>query len=216
MFTGLVQDVGEIIKLKRYSKGMRLTVKSKFVSEKIKIDDSVSVNGCCQTVVEYNESQFTVDVVESTLVKSNFKKLKIGDRVNLELALRVGDRIGGHIVQGHVNAIGRLLKVTEIENFYKIEISYDSSKHSSLLTNEGSISVNGVSLTVNSLNDSLGTFDIYVIPHTWKSTVFRYIKVGEDLNLEFDIFAHYMNRIIDLSNKNVTGSKTLLKFLKEK
>ena len=216
MFTGLVQDVGEVINLKRYSKGMRLTIKSKFVSEKIKIDDSVSINGCCQTVVEYNESQFIVDVVESTLVKSNFRKLKSGDYVNLELAIRLGDRIGGHIVQGHVNAIGRLVKVIEIENFYKIEISYDTSKHSSLLINEGSISVNGVSLTVNSLNDSAGTFDIYVIPHTWKSTVFKYMKVGEDLNLEFDIFAHYVNRIIDLNNKNASGSKRLLNFLKEK
>ncbi len=214
MFTGLIKDIGIIKSVTRKPNGLDLSIESLKLASISDVDDSVSVNGCCQTIVSLEGNIFHVNVVESTMRKSNLGSLKINDRVNLELAMRYSDRIGGHIVQGHVNAVARILSILKIDNFYKLTIKYSDHSDSLKMIDEGSISINGISLTINSVDDDNITFDIFVIPHTWENTTLKYSNIGDYVNVEFDVIAQYINRILSKGSKIVKNEEKIKNFLK--
>lgn len=200
MFTGLVKEIGEIESISRNAEGILLTVKSQSLINEIAIDDSVSINGACQTVVSFTSSSFTVQAVGTTLEKTNFKALKIGQKVNLELALRVSDRLGGHIVQGHVNGLGRILGWQNSGKNYLLRFSIDP-KLLKYIVLEGSITLNGVSLTISNLNRESLWAEVSIIPHTWENTVFNFSKIGDEINVEVDVLAKYVENLLLYGDK---------------
>ncbi len=206
MFTGLVKDVGEVSIIQRNSEGLLITVNSRSISSNVRIDDSVSINGACQTVVSHNQASFTVQAVETTLGKTNFNELKLGSRVNLELALRLSDRLGGHLVQGHVNGVGKILGWKNIGDNYLLSFSIpkDLMKY---VVGEGSITLNGVSLTVANLEKGKNKGEVSIIPHTWNNTQFSFAKVGESINIEVDVLAKYVENLLLYSRENKAEKK---------
>ena len=216
MFTGIIKDVGKVVSLNRRGRVFDLTIRSKLISPLVDVDDSVSVNGCCQTVVDVSKNQFVVNVVQSTIEKSNLGLLKVHSDCNLELALNINDRIDGHLVQGHVNCVGSVKKIVKLDDSYSVEIEYKDKKHRRLLVNEGSIAIDGVSVTIDKVSDDTLSFCASIIPHTWKNTTFKNYYVGSKVNLEFDIFAQYVNRILSLRNYEEKMEKNIFKFIKDK
>ncbi len=193
MFTGLVKELGKIVKITPNNEGKEFTIASKSLIKEIGIDDSVAVNGCCQTVVAFDKETFTVQAVHVTLEKTTFSTLKTGDEVNLELALRLSDRLGGHLVQGHVNGVGSLQSVTRKGKNYILRIRGPENL-SKYIVKEGSIAIEGISLTV--ADKKANDFEVSIIPHTWENTILRNRKVGDGLNLEIDILAKYVESIL--------------------
>ena len=193
MFTGLVKELGKIVKITPNNEGKEFTIASKSLIKEIGIDDSVAVNGCCQTVVAFDKETFTVQAVHVTLEKTTFSTLKTGDEVNLELALRLSDRLGGHLVQGHVNGVGSLQSVTRKGKNYVLRIRGPENL-SKYIVKEGSIAIEGISLTV--ADKKANDFEVSIIPHTWENTILRNRKVGDGLNLEIDILAKYVESIL--------------------
>lgn len=195
MFTGLVKEIGQVSSINRNTEGVLISVESKKLIKDIAIDDSVSINGACQTVVSFTESSFTVQAVGTTLEKTNFKSLKVGSPVNLELALRLSDRLGGHLVQGHVNGVGKILGWQNSGKNYVLRFEVDPSLLKYIVS-EGSITLNGVSLTISTLNKESLWAEVSIIPHTWENTVFNYVKVGDQLNVEVDVLAKYVENLL--------------------
>lgn len=207
MFTGLIKDIGEISSLTRNTEGVEIIVKSSLIASQVVIDDSVSINGACQTVIAHNSSEFTVQAVKTTLEKTNFGHLKPGSPVNLELALRLSDRLGGHLVQGHVNGVGEVLGWENRGNNYVLDFKIPS-EFLRYVVQEGSITLNGVSLTVSKLDPIKSVGQVSIIPHTWDNTIFKFSKVGDSLNLEVDILAKYVeNLLFSREEKSVKESK---------
>ncbi len=194
MFTGLVKDKGLITNIKKNKDGLLITIKTTLINE-IQIDDSVSVDGVCQTVIKTNCSSdcFEVQAISTTLEKTIFKEFKSGKSVNLELALRLSDRLGGHLVSGHVNDTGVIRKIKKNDKSILMEISYPENLQKYLIS-EGSITVNGVSLTIASLSQS--TFTLALIPHTLHETNLGDLTIGARVNLEVDILAKYIENFL--------------------
>lgn len=194
MFTGLVKDIGEIKSIRKNQDGLLISVSSTLISE-IDIDDSVSIDGVCQTVVKIDKINniFSVQAIGTTLQKTRFKEYRIGTKVNLELALRLSDRLGGHLVSGHVNNVGSVSKIQKLDKSAMITIAYpiELSKY---IIKEGSITINGVSLTISSVKNS--SFSVSVIPHTLQETNLGHLKNGDNVNLEVDMIAKYLENII--------------------
>lgn len=205
MFTGLVKDIGRIRNLTLNNEGMALTIESDKLVADMEIDDSVSVNGVCQTVISKTEKTFTVQAVHATLEKTTFCKFRSGDRVNLELALQANDRLGGHFVQGHVNATGKITGITPTGKNIVISIKFppDIDKY---IVQEGSITVDGISLTVYKKGQE--NFSISIIPHTLENTTLIERTVGDEVNLEVDIIAKYVERMLrgHLSDSKISES----------
>ena len=201
MFTGLIEEIGIIQSVKPLGGGKRISINSKKILDDLKIDDSVSINGVCQTVVLRTVNSFDVEAVEETIRKTTFGQLKAGDHVNLERALRAGDRLGGHIVQGHVDCTGNVLTIAKERAGILLWISYPL-EFSRYIVNTGSICINGISLTV-ARSDS-GKFMSAIIPHTWDVTILKYLKPGSIVNLEYDIIGKYIENMIKsgISNNN--------------
>ena len=195
MFTGLVKSIGTVGSLSKNAEGMLITILDKKVSQDVAIDDSVSINGACQTVVDFDDQSFKVQAVHTTLEKTNFKNLKVGDKVNLELALRLSDRLGGHLVQGHVNGIGQIVNWESRGDNYQVNFRVPESLMR-YVVKEGSITINGISLTVSDLNLENRVAQVSIIPHTWNNTTFRDLKIGEEINLEVDILAKYVENLL--------------------
>ncbi len=195
MFTGLVQNVGKVSSISKNTEGILLTVESSEIAKNVKVDDSVSINGACQTVVSFSDSTFTVQAVQTTLEKTNFKNLARGSSVNLELALRLSDRLGGHLVQGHVNGVGEILNWKKLGNNYELDFKIPSSLMR-YVVEEGSITLNGISLTVSALNRENCRGTVSVIPHTWDNTTFKTCSKGDGLNIEVDILAKYVENLL--------------------
>ncbi len=187
MFTGLVEQVGKVKKVELKPSGGRLTVECSL--EGVKIGDSVAVNGACLTVVKADGGSLTFDVSPETLKRTNLKFLKVGDYVNLERALRLGDRLGGHIVQGHVDTLGRIELLQPRGEHYLLRITF-GEEFSPYVVEKGSIAVDGISLTVNACGS--GFAEINVIPHTLRETNLKFRKRGDFVNLEFDILGKYV------------------------
>ena len=194
MFTGLVEEKGTLIDKIATGDGFQFTIEAEKIMNDLKIGSSVAVNGCCLTVVKINESTFSVDTIEETLNKTNLGVLKQGMEVNLERPLEANERLGGHFVLGHIDTTGKIEAIQELSNSHWITISFpDKFKH--YLIYVGSVAIDGVSMTVAELKNNV--FSVGVIPHTWKETIFANKKVGDTINLEFDVLGKYVERIME-------------------
>ena len=194
MFTGIIEDLGEVIKLEEQLDNLNITIKSKLTPE-LKIDQSVAHNGVCLTVVEINNDTYKVTAIKETLLKSNLGKLQHKDVVNLERAMILGTRLDGHIVQGHVDQTAVCESVVEQNGSWVFTFSYDPSLNN-VTIEKGSITVNGVSLTV--VDSRASKFSVAIIPYTYEHTTFSKIKKGDIINLEFDVIGKYVSKIMSL------------------
>src|SRR5690554_2434324 len=191
MFTGIIETVGEIKQLTKEGENLHLEIKSTLAQE-LQIDQSVSHNGVCLTVVEIKENSYVVTAIKETLAKTNLRKLKKGSMVNLERAMKLGDRVDGHMVQGHVDGIAICKKINEENGSWVFTFEHSNTEFSTV--EKGSITVNGVSLTVVDSKES--QFSVAIIPYTYEHTNFKEIKVGDKVNLEFDIIGKYVKNLM--------------------
>lgn len=191
MFTGIIETVGEINQLAQEGENLHIEIKSPLAQE-LKIDQSVSHNGVCLTVVEVKEASYVVTAIQETLDKTNLKTLTKGSLVNLERAMKLGDRLDGHLVQGHVDGTAICKKVEDSNGSWVFTFEYDNSEFSTV--EKGSITVNGVSLTV--VESKNGAFSVAIIPYTFENTNFNKIEQGTEVNLEFDIIGKYVKSIM--------------------
>jgi riboflavin synthase len=193
MFTGLIEEVGKVKSINKMSDGMRLSISCKKVLENTVLGDSIAVNGVCLTVIHMDKDSVSFDVSNETIKRSNFSYLKIGDYVNLERSLTPQSRLGGHIVQGHVDTTGNIVSITPMGNHTNFKISFPS-EYENLVIEKGSISIDGISLTINYVNKN--TIDLNIIPHTLENTNLKYRKVGDVVNIEFDILGKYVAKMV--------------------
>ena len=193
MFSGIVEACGEVVGLVREGENLHLTIACPFASE-LKIDQSVAHNGVCLTVVALDEGRYTVTAIQETLDRSNLGSLQLGDHVNLERSMLLGGRLDGHIVQGHVDMKARCVSITEADGswLYRFEHATDAAlaRKGYMTVEKGSITVNGVSLTV--CDSEKTSFGVAIIPYTHEHTNFKYIQPGTEVNLEFDIVGKYL------------------------
>ncbi|HBI00910.1 MAG TPA: riboflavin synthase [Flavobacterium sp.] len=194
MFTGIIETLGRIKSIEKEQENVHFTITSGITSE-LKIDQSVAHNGVCLTVVAIENDNYTVTAIKETLDKTNLATWKEGDSVNLERAMKLGDRLDGHIVQGHVDQIGKCIAVEEASGSWYFTFNYDSSLNN-ITIEKGSITVNGVSLTV--VNSKLNEFSVAIIPYTFEHTNFHSFKEGTVVNLEFDVIGKYVSRLNEL------------------
>ncbi|GGK14737.1 riboflavin synthase subunit alpha [Yeosuana aromativorans] len=195
MFTGIIEDMGVVTNLKHDLNNLHISIKSQLAPE-LKVDQSVAHNGVCLTVVDINNDEYTVTAIQETLDKSNLGTLKVSDKVNLERAMKLGDRLDGHIVQGHVDQTATCTNIEEANGSWVFTFSYDS-KLNNITIEKGSITVNGTSLTV--VNSKKDTFSVAIIPYTYNHTNFCDFKKGTVVNLEFDVLGKYVAKLIDLN-----------------
>ena len=196
MFTGIIEDLGKITNLYWDRDNLHVTIKSKITPE-LKIDQSVAHNGICLTIVKVNGEEYVVTAIKETLDKTNLGHLKKGDFVNIERAMKLNDRLDGHIVQGHVDQTAKCIFTEEQNGSWFYTFEYDESMKN-ITIEKGSITINGVSLTV--VNSKLGKFSVAIIPYTYRHTTFHDLKVGDMVNLEFDVIGKYVKRLNELRN----------------
>ena len=196
MFTGIIETLGTIKELRKENGNLHITV-SAAITPELKIDQSVSHNGVCLTVVNINDDSYTVTAIKETLDKTNLSHWKEGDLVNLERGMKLGDRLDGHIVQGHIDQTGICKEVKEANGSWYYTFEYDSSLNN-ITIEKGSITVNGVSLTV--VNSKADEFSVAIIPYTYEHTNFKHITKGTIVNLEFDVIGKYVTRLQQLKN----------------
>lgn len=196
MFTGIVETVGQLMAKKSTGKAVRFRFGVSGIQDDMKIGDSLATNGVCLTVVDFGPDFVVVDVVGATLKATNLKQLKRGQAVNFERSLKVSDRLGGHWVQGHVDGVGRVKRISRKGKDWLLEIKASRDLQSHLVP-KGSISVNGASLTLQQILDD--SFIVSIIPHTWDVTNFKYLKAQDMINLEIDILAKYLRHFIHLA-----------------
>ena len=193
IFTGLIIEVGRVRQIKRRDDGAFLIIEARKVLEGTRIGDSISINGVDLTVIEMSSDSFSSDASLETLKRSTLGELSVGNRVNLERALAVGERLGGHMVQGHVDGTGQLLSVTPEGNAYRMRFRF-ARELGRYIAMKGSITVDGISLTVAGLGDDW--FEVAIIPHTWRETTLSDLKAGGRVNLEVDVLAKYVERLM--------------------
>ena len=198
MFTGIVESLGKITNISLEEGNVDFTIKSS-ISEELKIDQSVSHNGVCLTVVDVKNDTHTVTAVKETLDKSSLKNFNEGDSMNLERAMKLGERLDGHMVQGHVDGVAKCIEVNLNEGSWIYKFEFDKNWQS-LLIEKGSVCINGVSLTVFGINDN--TFCVTIIPYTFENTSFKELKPGDLVNIEFDMVGKYLSRFYQLKNNN--------------
>ena len=196
MFSGIVEGMGTVLAIEKERENVHLTLSCNFISE-LKIDQSLSHNGVCLTVVRKDDTSYTVTAIMETLLKSNLGLLKVGDKVNLERSMMINGRLDGHIVQGHVDQTAVCSRIEESDGSWYFTFSYDfdidKARQGYMTVEKGSATVNGVSLTVvNSKDDS---FQVAIIPYTYENTNFHTFNVGSVVNLEFDIIGKYLSRL---------------------
>jgi len=196
MFTGIIETLGVVTKLEKEKENVHLTIKSDITNE-LKIDQSVAHNGVCLTVVAINNDEYTVTAIKETLDKTNIGKLSKNTFVNLERAMKLGDRLDGHIVQGHVDETGVCTQVKDENGSTVYTFKYNSDKNN-VTIEKGSITINGVSLTV--VNSTKLGFSVAIIPYTWENTTFKSLQVGDAVNLEFDVIGKYVARLTSLKD----------------
>lgn len=192
MFTGIIESIAVVEKVDKKGKNIELKLSSS-LSSKLRVDESLSHNGVCLTVTSCDENFYCVTIVDESLKKSNFSNIKVGSEVNLERSLVINGRLDGHIVQGHVDDIGKCIKKVDQVNSWLYTFEF-SEKYSNLIIEKGSICVNGVSLTCFDVSDN--KFTVAIIPHTYENTNFKFLKEGEAVNLEFDILGKYIKKIL--------------------
>jgi riboflavin synthase len=209
MFTGLIEETGTIKSIKPIGAGLRITVTANKVFDDLKIDDSIALNGVCQTVVSLTSNTFDVEAVEETLKKSTLSKIVSGKQINLERAMRLGDRFGGHIVQGHVDCRGTIINIQKQSAGILVRVSFPKTFRKYIVP-VGSICIDGVSLTVASVESD--NFMVSIIPHTWNVTTLSLLKSGSEVNLEFDIIGKYIENLVNNNEANpqVESPKSIL------
>lgn len=193
MFTGIVEEAAKVVALEKDKENLHLTLECTFVNE-LKIDQSISHNGVCLTVVKKDKNTYTVTAIQETLLKSNLGQLKVGDKVNLERSAKLDGRLDGHIVQGHVDQTAVCTNVEEADGSWYFTFEYEPTQDDYITVEKGSVSVNGVSLTVVNSKDK--SFQVAIIPYTYNYTNFHQIQPGITVNLEFDIIGKYIAKII--------------------
>jgi riboflavin synthase len=191
MFTGIIETLGIIQEIKKEKDNIHITIDSSITSE-LKIDQSVAHNGICLTVVALKDTLYTVTAIDETIKKTNLSSWKTGDNVNLERAMKLGDRLDGHIVQGHVDQTGTCIAVQETNGSWLYTFEYDETLNN-ITIEKGSITVNGVSLTV--VNSKKNQFSVAIIPYTYEHTNFKSFEVDTKINLEFDVIGKYVSRL---------------------
>lgn len=195
MFTGIIEELGVVSSLKQEFDNLHITIKSGLTNE-LKIDQSVAHNGVCLTIVNIYNGHYTVTAIKETLDKTNLKFLKINDIVNLERAMKLGDRLDGHMVQGHVDQTAVCTDIEEANGSWVFTFKYDTSLNN-ITIEKGSITVNGTSLTV--VNSKTDSFSVAIIPYTYNHTNFNTFKVGTTVNLEFDVLGKYVTKLLSLN-----------------
>ena len=199
MFTGIIEELGKIASLEKHGKGAKIKITAKIVTENTNEGDSIAVNGVCLTALQITSNSFSADVSEETLNCSTLGSLKISSVVNLERAVTPSTRLGGHLVQGHVDATGKFLSANQSGDFWTVRVAYPKSI-GQYLVYKGSISIEGISLTIANLTDDY--FEIAVIPKTWALTNLATLKQGNAVNLEADVIAKYVERIMLYGKKD--------------
>jgi riboflavin synthase len=194
MFTGIIETLGTLTQKVKENDNLHLTVASSITNE-LKIDQSVAHNGICLTVVAINNNEYTVTAIKETIDKTNLGDWEVGDTLNIERAMKLGDRLDGHLVQGHVDQIAVCTAIEEANGSWYFTFEYDPSLEN-ITIEKGSITINGTSLTV--VNSKLNSFSVAIIPYTYENTNFNTFKVGTKVNLEFDVVGKYVKRIHDL------------------
>ena len=194
MFTGIIENMAEVVDVKPNKNNLDITFKSDLLSE-LKVDQSISHNGVCLTVADISNETYLVNVVKETIDKSNFDSIRVGDMVNVERSMMLNDRLDGHIVQGHIDQIAECVSIDEQGGSYVMTFKYKKSEN--ITVEKGSICVNGISLTVCNSNEN--TFSVAIIPYTWDNTNLKNINVGDTVNLEFDIVGKYIAKLLSKS-----------------
>lgn len=207
MFTGIIEEVGTVNRIRKGSKSVALTISAKKVLENTAIGDSIATNGVCLTVTEKYPNSFTVDVMFETLNRTNIKDLTVGSPLNLERALTLNSRLGGHMVSGHIDGIGKIISIhkEDIASIYTIETDPDLLKY---IIKKGSIAIDGISLTVVDVNDQ--RFSVSIIPHTIAETTLSKRKVYDSVNIECDLIGKYVEKLLKTENSS-NISETMLK-----
>lgn len=195
MFTGIIETLGTVKNVVKEQENVHLTIESAITSE-LKVDQSVAHNGVCLTVVDINNNEYTVTAIKETLDKTTIGNLKASSIVNLERAMKLGDRLDGHIVQGHVDETGICTNIKDENGSTVYTFEYNSDKNN-VTIEKGSITINGVSLTVIDATNS--GFSVAIIPYTWENTTFKTLQIGDTVNLEFDVIGKYVARLTTLS-----------------
>lgn len=195
MFTGIIETLGKIVNIEKEGTNIHFTVQSNFTQE-LKIDQSVAHNGVCLTVVSINDDEYVVTAIQETLEKTSLRNLSINSVVNLERGMKLGDRLDGHIVQGHVDQVGKCIYIKEENGSWVFTFKYDESL-GNVTIEKGSVTVNGTSLTV--VNSKRNEFSVAIIPYTFENTIFKNLKIDDIINLEFDVIGKYVAR---LQNRN--------------
>ncbi len=203
MFSGIVEETGKVVKIEKKGTNIDISITCSFVNE-LKIDQSMAHNGVCLTVVDIKDDYYIVTAVQETLDKSSLGFLNVGDEVNLERSMKPESLLDGHIVQGHVDQTAVCTKVDELDGSWYFTFEYDKSK-GNITVEKGSISIDGVSLTV--VNSKDNTFQVAIIPYTYEITVFHNYKPGSVVNLEFDIIGKYIQKIVNQYLENMDINK---------
>jgi riboflavin synthase len=190
MFTGIIEEIGIVSAIQTEEGNIHFTIESQ-LSAALKIDQSVAHNGCCLTVVELTEGKHTVTAIHETLAKTNLSDWKVGSKINLERCMSLNGRLDGHIVQGHVDGLARCVSIKDEAGSWRYRFEYDADF---VTVEKGSITVNGTSLTV--VDSEEGAFSVCIIPYTYEHTNFHSLKVGDEVNLEFDIIGKYVARLL--------------------
>ena len=190
MFTGIVEYMGEVVSLQKEAENLHISMRTA-ITQELKIDQSVAHNGVCLTVVAIEGVVYTVTAIQETLDKTNLGELQVGEKVNIERCMKLGDRVDGHLVQGHVDQTAKCVEVAEADGSHIFTFQYENTEN--ITVEKGSVCVNGVSLTVvNSQEDS---FSVAIIPYTYEHTNFHTFKTGTTVNLEFDILGKYLAKM---------------------
>lgn len=193
MFTGIVEEIGIVKSLEFKANGAKIVIGCQKVVEDVKIGDSIAIDGVCQTVIAFNSSEFSAEISDETLKVTTLGNLKSGNTVNLERALTLSSRLGGHIVSGHVDCMGKFINIEQLSDFYNLqfEIPEEQEKY---VVYKGSITINGVSLTVANIVDNI--VSVAIIPHTYNNTSLKDLKLGQDVNIETDILGKYVEKFL--------------------
>jgi riboflavin synthase len=193
MFTGIIEELGQVRSMEQRGENARLVIEARLVTEDIHEGDSIAVNGVCLTALDVNEGSFAADVSRETLDRSTLGRLAPGAPVNLERSVTPVTRLGGHLVQGHVDARGKFLGATDLGGSWTVRIAYPP-EIARYLVFKGSVAVEGISLTIAALADDY--FEIAIIPKTWEVTNFSHLRAGDEVNLEADVIAKYVERLL--------------------
>lgn len=199
MFTGIIEELGTVKKVEKNKGNIQLTIEAKFTPE-LRIDQSVAHNGVCLTVISIKDNQYCVIAIKETLDKTNLGNLISGDKINLERCMKIGDRLDGHIVQGHIDLTATCTKIKTLDGSWIFKFKYAKKSITETTVEKGSITINGTSLTVVDSNES--EFSVCIIPYTFENTSFKYLKEGGQVNIEFDIVGKYIAQMMGSQNNN--------------